>query len=126
MHAVGQIFANFFWKIVVFPRRECLDEPRTRNNFDKKNFGFWTKFGDFVKIWNLVKFEILNPKISKFEILNPNTQNVNLDNKNLIFWWILNKLEENFNEIGKFGDNSKFDQNPKFESLTLKSKIWNH
>ena len=72
-----------------------------------------------------MKFEILNPKISKFEILNPNTQNLNLDNKNLIFWWILNKFEENFDEIGKFGDNSKFDQNLKFESLTLKSKIWN-
>ena len=40
------------------------------------------KFGDTTEIeqiWNLVKFEILNPKISKIEILNPNTKISNLD-----------------------------------------------
>ena len=35
------------------------------------------------------------------------------------------KFEENFDEIGKFGDNRNLTKSPKFESLTLKSKIWN-
>ena len=95
---------------------------------------FWTKFGDFVKIWILVKiwvlvkFEILNPKISKFEILNPNTKISNLDTNFLNFDDFCYKFEENFAEIDKIGDISKFEiLNPKIQnlkSLTLKSKIF--
>ena len=81
------------------------------------------------KIWNLVKFEILNPKISKFEILNPNTKISNLDTKFLNFDDFCYKFEENFTEIDKIGDISKFEiLNPKIQnlkSLTLKSKIFN-
>ena len=89
---------------------------------------FLTKFGDFCKIWILVKFEILNPKISKFEILNPNTKISNLDTKCLNFDDFCYKFEENFTEIDKIGDISKFEiLNPKIQnlkSLTLKSKIF--
>ena len=89
---------------------------------------FWIKFGDFCKIWILVKFEILNPKISKFEILNPNTKISNLDTKILNFDDFCCKFEENFTEIDKIGDISKFEiLNPKIQnlrSLTLKSKIF--
>ena len=90
---------------------------------------FLIKFGDFVKFWILVKFEILNPKISKFEILNPNTKISNLDTKFLNFDDFCYKFEENFAEIDKIGDISKFEiLNPKIQnlkSLTLKSKIFN-
>ena len=73
-----------------------------------------------MKIWILVKFEILNPKISKFGILNPSTKIFNLETIFLNFDDFCYKFEENFTEIGKIGDN------PKFESLTLtKTKIWN-
>ena len=103
--------------------------PRTHKICDIKNF--WTKFGDFCKIWILVKFvkfEILNPKISKFEILNPNTKISNLDTKFLNFDDFCYKFEENFAEIDKIGDISKFEiLNPKIQnlkSLTLKSKIF--
>ena len=112
--------------------RERWETPGSLQNLKPAKFSikriFWEKIWwfcenlEFGEIWIII---ILNPKISKFVILNPNTQNLNLDNKNLIFWWILNKFEENFEEIDKFGDNSKFDQSPKFESLTPKSKIWN-
>ena len=88
-----------------------------------------------MKIWNLVKFEILNPKISKFEILNPNTKISNLDTIFLNFCDFCYKFEENFAEIDKIGDISKFEiLNPKMQnltksqnlkSLTLKSKIFN-
>ena len=71
-----------------------------------------------------MKFEILNPKISKFEILNPNTKISNLDTKFLDFDDFCYKFEENFDEIDKFGDISKFEiLNPKIQnlkSLTLK------
>ena len=73
-----------------------------------------------MKIWNLVKFEILNPKISKFEILNPNTKNSNLDTKFLNFDDFCYKFEENFTEIDKIGDNPKFDEITKFEILNPK------
>ena len=63
---------------------------------------FWIKFGDFCKIWILVKFEILNPKIWKFGILNPNTKILNFDD-------FCYKFEENFTEIDKIGDISKFE-----------------
>ena len=89
----------------------------------------FVKFGDFVKIWVLVKIEILNPKIAKFEILNPNTKISNLDTKFLNFDDFCYKFEENFAEIDKIGDISKFEiLNPKIQnlrSLTLKSKIFN-
>ena len=92
------------------------------------NFFFWIKFSDFCKIWILVKFEILNPKISKFEILNPNTKISNLDTNFLNFGDFCYKFEENFAEIDKIGDISKFEiLNPKIQnlkSLTLKSKIF--
>ena len=88
----------------------------------------FVKFGDFVKIWVLVKIEILNPKIAKFEILNPNTKISNLDTKFLNFDDFCYKFEENFAEIDKIGDISKFEiLNPKIQilrSLTLKSKIF--
>ena len=81
-----------------------------------------------MKIWVLVKFEILNPKISKFEILNPNTKISNLDTNFLNFDDFCYKFEENFAEIDKIGDISKFEiLNPKIQnlkSLTLKSKIF--
>ena len=80
----------------------------------------FVKFGDFVKIWILVKFEILNPKISKFEILNPNTKISNLDTKFLNFDDFCYKFEENFTEIDKIGDNPKFDEITKFEILNPK------
>ena len=87
------------------------------------------KFCDFGKIWNLVKFEILNPKIWKIEILNPNTKICNLDTNFLNFGDFCYKFEENFTEIYKIGDISKFEiLNPKIQnlkSLTLKSKIFN-
>ena len=90
---------------------------------------FWMKIWWFLKIWNLVKFEILNPKISKFEILNPNTKISNLDTNFLNFDDFCYKFEENFTEIDKIGDISKFEiLNPKIQnlkSLTLKSKIFN-
>ena len=88
---------------------------------------FWIKFGDFVKIWNLVKFEILNPKISKFEILNPNTKISNLDTKFLNFDDFCYKFEENFTEIDKIGDISKFEiLNPKITKFEiLNPKIQN-
>ena len=80
-------------------------------------FGIW---------WNL---KSLNPKISKFEILNPNTKISNLDTKFLNFDDFCYKFEENFAEIDKIGDISKFEiLNPKIQnlkSLTLKSKISN-
>ena len=111
------------------------DRPRTHKICDIKNFldkiwWFLWKFGDFVKIWNLVKFEILNPKISKFEILNPNTKISNLDTNFLNFDDFCYKFEENFAEIDKIGDISKFEiLNPKIQNLksfeTLKSKIFN-
>ena len=86
----------------------------------------FVKFGDFVKIWVLVKIEILNPKIAKFEILNPNTKISNLDTKFLNFDDFCYKFEENFAEIDKIGDISKFEiLNPKIQnlkSLTLKSQ----
>ena len=89
----------------------------------------FVKFGDFVKIWVLVKIEILNPKIAKFEILNPKTKISNLDTKFLNFDDFCYKFEENFAEIDKTGDISKFEiLNPKIQnlkSLTLKSKIFN-
>ena len=89
----------------------------------------FVKFGDFVKIWVFVKIEILNPKIAKFEILNPNTKISNLDTKFLNFDDFCYKFEENFAEIDKIGDISKFEiLNPKIQnlkSLTLKSKIFN-
>ena len=89
----------------------------------------FVKFGDFVKIWVLVKIEILNPKIAKFEILNPNTKISNLDTNFLNFDDFCYKFEENFDEIDKIGDISKFEiLNPKIQnlkSLTLKSKIFN-
>ena len=83
----------------------------------------------------LVKFEILNPKISKFEILNPNTKISNLDTKFLNVGDFCYKFEETFTEIDKIGDISKFEVlNPKIQnltksqilriSLTLKSKIF--
>ena len=76
-----------------------------------------------------MKFEILNPKISKFEILNPNTKISNLDTNCLNFGDFCYKFEENFTEIDKIGDISKFEiLNPKIQnlkSLTLKSKIFN-
>ena len=82
-----------------------------------------------------VKFEILNPKISKFGILNPNTKISNLDTIVLNFGDFCYKFEENFAEIDKIGDISKFEiLNPKIQnltksqnlkSLTLKSKIFN-
>ena len=76
-----------------------------------------------------MKFEILNPKIAKFEILNPNTKISNLDTKILNFDDFCYKFEENFAEIDKIGDISKFEiLNPKIQnlkSLTLKSKIFN-
>ena len=79
-------------------------------------FGIW---------WNL---KSLNPKISKFEILNPNTKISNLDTKFLNFDDFCYKFEENFAEIDKIGDISKFEiLNPKIQnlkSLTLKSKIF--
>ena len=88
----------------------------------------FVKFGDFVKIWVLVKIEILNPKIAKFEILNPNTKISNLDTKFLNFDDFCYKFEENFAEIDKIGDISKFEiLNPKIQnlrSLTLTSKIF--
>ena len=85
----------------------------------------FVKFGDFVKIWVLVKIEILNPKIAKFEILNPNTKISNLDTNFLNFDDFCYKFEENFAEIDKIGDNNIISRNLK--SLTLKSKIWrNH
>ena len=64
---------------------------------------FLQNFGDFVKfqICNLVKFEILNPKISKFEILNPNTKISNLDTKCLNCGDFCYKFEEKFTEIDK-------------------------
>ena len=62
-----------------------------------------------MKIWILVKFEILNPKISKFEILNPNTKISNLDTKFLNFGHFCYKFEENFAEIDKIGDIPKFE-----------------
>ena len=65
-----------------------------------------------MKIWILVKFEILNPKISKFEILNPNTKISNLDTKFLNFDDFCYKFEETFAEIDKIGDISKFEFNP--------------
>ena len=84
----------------------------------------FVKFGDFVKIWNLVKFEILNPKITKFEILNPNTKISNLDTKFLNFGDFCYKFEENFTEIDKIGDISKFEildpKITKFEILNPK------
>ena len=73
-----------------------------------------------MKIWNLVKFEILNPKISKFEILNPNTKISNLDTIFLNFDDFCYKFEENFTEIDKIGDNPKFDEITKFEILNPK------
>ena len=73
--------------------------------------------GYFGKIWNLVKFEILNPKISKFEILNPNTKISNLDTNFLNFCDFCYKFEEHFTEIDKIGDS------PKFESLTHKAFV---
>ena len=83
-----------------------------------------------------VKFEILNPKISKFGILNPVTQKFAiLDTIVLNFGDFCYKFEENFAEIDKIGDNSKFEiLNPKIQnltksqnlkSLTLESKIFN-
>ena len=80
-----------------------------------------------MKIWILVKFEILNPKISKFGILNPNTKISNMDTKFLNFGDFCYNFEENFTEIDKIDDISKFEiLNPKIQnlkSLTLKSKI---
>ena len=88
------------------------------------------KFGILANLKSLtLKFEILNPKISKFEILNPNTKISNLDTKFLNFDDFCYKFEENFAEIDKIGDISKFEiLNPKIQnlkSLTLKSKIFN-
>ena len=81
---------------------------------------FWIKFGDFCKICNLVKFEILNPKISKFEILNPNTKISNLDTKCLNFGDFCYKFEENFKILPKL---TKLVISRNLKSLTLKSKI---
>ena len=83
-----------------------------------------------------MKFEILNPKIiSKFGILNPNTKISNLDTKFLNFCDFCYKFEENFAEIDKIGDISKFEildpkiknltKSQNLKSLTLKSKIFN-
>ena len=79
-------------------------------------------FGDFVK------FEILNPSENQnLRSLTLDHKIWILDNKNFIFWWILNKFDE------KFDENCKFEiLNPKIQnltksqnlkSLTLKSKI---
>ena len=121
---------NWTQKLKFWTKNEkCTSDlvPRTHKICDIKNF--LIKFGDFVKFWILVKFEILNPKISKFEILNPNTKISNLDTKFLNFDDFCYKFEENFAEIDKIGDISKFEiLNPKIQnlkSLTLKSKIFN-
>ena len=77
-----------------------------------------------MKIWILVKFEILNPKISKFEILNPNTKISNLDTNFLNFDDFCYKFEENFTEIDKIGDISKFEiLNPKIQNLTKSQNL---
>ena len=71
-----------------------------------------------MKIWVLVKIEILNPKIAKLEILNPNTKISNLDTNFLNFADFCYKFEENFAEIDKIGDISKFEiLNPKIQNL---------
>ena len=84
----------------------------------------FVKFGDFVKIWVLVKIEILNPKIAKFEILNPNTKISNLDTKFLNFDDFCYKFEENFAEIDKIGDISKFEiLNPKIQNFQFRQNL---
>ena len=77
-----------------------------------------------MKIWNLVKIEILNPKIAKFEILNPNTKISNLDTKFLNFDDFCYKFEENFAEIDKIGDISKFEiLNPKIQNFQFRQNL---
>ena len=71
-----------------------------------------------------VKFEILNPKISKFEILNPNTKISNLDTKFLNFDDFCYNFEENFAEIDKIGDISKFEiLNPKIQNFQFRQNL---
>ena len=74
-----------------------------------------------------MKFEILNPKILKFEILNPNTKISNLETQFLNFGDFCYKFEENFAEIDKIGDISKFEiLNPKITKFEiLNPKIQN-
>ena len=103
------------------------------------------KFGDFCKIWILVKFEILNPKISKFEILNPNTKISNLDTKFLNFDDFCYKFDQKaFEGIGQNCDAitqiwnlktqkvcdiknflNKIWENLKFCEIDKFDKIWN-
>ena len=112
-------------------------EPKTHRKIcDIKNFldKIWwflsVKFVILVKfeILNpkISKFEILNPKISKFEILNPNTKISNLDTKFLNFddfcykFWrkiILPKLT-------KLVITQNLTKSQNLRSLTLKSKIF--
>ena len=98
-------------------RSALADRPKTRKICDKKNF--LDKIWWFCENLELVKFEILNPKISKFEILNPNTKISNLDTTFLNFGDFCYKFEEKFAEIEKIGDISKFEiLNPKITKLS--------
>ena len=116
------------WIGVARPEFRIWNQPRTHKICDIKNFfdkiWWFCENLEFGEIW-----KILNPKISKFEILNPNTKISNLDTKFLNFDDFCYKFEENFAEIDKIGDISKFEiLNPKIQnlkSLTLKSKIFN-
>ena len=77
------------------------------------------------KIWNLVKFEILNPKISKFEILNPNTKISNLDTNFWILMIFVTNLKKILPKLTKLVITQNLTKSQNLKSLTLKSKISN-